>query len=58
MTMHRFSTPGLYMKRAIARTEMFCICLKRLLEDTITQDGPTSMQALRLVVLRETVAVQ
>ena len=54
LTMHRFSAPGLYTKRAAARVEMFCICLRRLLEDTITQDGPTSMQALQLVVLRET----
>ena len=37
---------SLYTKRTIARVEMFCICLRPLLEDTMRQDGPTSMHSL------------
>ena len=53
LTVHRFSAAGVHTKITAARTGMFCFCVRCLLEDTIRQHGATSMQALRLVVLRE-----
>ena len=48
------SAPRLYMKRTASHAEMFRICLRRLLNDIITHDSPTSMQAQQLFIPRQT----